>query len=199
MMFGRKEGANDDWESLFAARLAAMEGVLGKPEEDIFHAPVPLHMDGSADVLVFRNYVDGVAYVTSGLIGSSDQKKNRLGNYELMICTRNDCDWAPGLIGNLGRYTFDAKLNPGETMDIGPALPPGSNISALWFTEPDPPCQTFEVLGIRSGILLCVGITSDELGVCRSKGPGQLSAQLKVAGVFPFTDLNRTSTSPLGR
>jgi len=33
-----------------------------------------------------------------------------LGQYELMICTRHDADWAPNLISRLSRYTLEAPL-----------------------------------------------------------------------------------------
>lgn len=185
--------ACDDWEVWWDARTVALEAVLGKSEDLVGHSIVPFRLGveagGAADVLYFRNHVAGVVTVTADLIGNDDQIRNELGNYELMICERDDTDWGASFISRLAQYTLEARLNPGETMDVGPALPEGSTLSAILFLD----YARFTVLGRNSGLLLCIGITADELDACRHGRTADVEAALKSSAVYPFTDQNRKS------
>jgi hypothetical protein len=130
--------------------------------------------------------------VTSELIGHDDQIQNQLGNYELMICHRDGEQWGPNLISRLAHYTLQAELNPGETMDIGSIKPEEATISALLFFD----YARFKVKGREAGLLLCVGITADELNACLNGRRAEVEESLKKAGIYPFTDLYRRSVLP---
>jgi hypothetical protein len=187
----RKRPPADDYEQWWNARLAAMVVILGPPEDFVHHAPQPLYLGGFADVLEFRHYIPGFAYVTSDLIGESQQHKSRLGNYELIICTREKSEWAPNIISRLAKYTLEAALQPGDTMDLGDAVSEGSTISALIFAEPEVKNNQFDVGGLKAGLLLCIGITTEELNVCHQQGSDVILKKLKEQGIFPYTDLRR--------
>lgn len=186
-------GSETEWQEWWDARVAAIEGVLGKSEEEVGHASVPFEMGaemgGAADIVYFRHHVPGCVSVTCELIGRDDQVPNALGNYELMICHRDEDEWGPNIISQLAQYTLEAALNPGETMDIEPATPEGSTIAALLFLE----YARFQVRGRPAGLLLCIGITADELKACRKGRQAEVVDALKAAGVFPYTDLYRQS------
>lgn len=182
-----------EWQAWWDARVAAIESVLGASDEVVGHALIPFHFGfeagGTADVIYFRHHVPGVVAVTSELIGCDKQVPNRLGNYELMICQRDHVEWGAGIISRLAYYTLDAEVNPGETMDLGSSTPEGATISALLFFD-------YARLTVRerpAGLLLCVGITRDELQACRQGRRPEVEAGLKAAGVYPFTDLFRKS------
>lgn len=185
---------DDEWALWWDARVAAMESVLGKSDDVVGHATIPFEMGsdvgGAADIVYFRNHVDGVGFATSELIGRDDQVPNQLGNYELLIFHRDATEWGADIISRLAFYTCQAELNPGETMDIGSATPEGSTIAALLFCD----YGRFTVRERDAGILLCIGITADELSECRSGNLPRVESALKKAGVFPFTDLFREST-----
>jgi hypothetical protein len=187
--------AADEHQRIWDERVEGLHNLLGPSEDMHLHAVVPLFLGGSADVLEFRNHIDGHCYVTSDLTGDDSQLKNSLGNYELMICTREKVDWAPNLISKLALYTFEAVLEPGETMDIGPALPDGSRASALLFVKPELSNNQFYVDGSQCGLLLCLTIMPDELELKMKSGSEPLVRALKEKGVFPFSDLNRESVS----
>ena len=111
-------------ETVGGMRLAAMEGVLGKSDDMVGHATIPFDIGGAGGHCLFsppREW-DRLGH-REGLIGCDEQIKNRLGNYELMICQRQKDDWGDNLISQLAQYTLDSKLRPGETMDIGSAVP----------------------------------------------------------------------------
>ena len=180
-------------EGWWEPRRDALEKVLGKPDGTVGHAPVPFDLGpdvgGAADVLYFRQHLTGVVAVTAELIGRDDQPPSSLGNYELMICEKGDPSWGASLISRLAHYTLEVPLEPGETMDIGSAVPPGSTIVALLFSE----YSRFDVLQRECGLLLCIGITEDELADCQRGLAEEVEAALRNTGTYPFTDLERAS------
>lgn len=181
------DDSDDDWQKTWDARLAALETELGKSDDAIATSAVPIYLGGGADVLTFKAHVNGVAYVTAGLIGDGSQKQTEVGEYELMMCFREENEWAPSLLSRLAPYTFETALKPGETMDIAPAMPEYSTIAALLFVS----YRQFKVNDKDAGILLCIGITKSELVECRKNGSETLIAKLKDGGVFPYTDTER--------
>lgn len=183
----------DEWGEWWDARVAAIETILGPADDMVGHAPIPFEFGaeegGAADIIFFKNHVPGVVSVTSELIGNEDQVQNDLGNYELMICHRDEEPWGANIISHLAHYTLEAQLNPGETMDISSAVPEDSTIAAFLFCNGG----TFEVRGRKAGLLLCIGITADELKACQNGEREKVEQALKTAQVYPFTDLTRRS------
>jgi hypothetical protein len=74
-------------------------------------------------------------------------------------------------------------------MDLGPALPTGSTLAAFLFLE----FGRFVVGGRKAGLLLCLGITPDELEACRNGHRERVETELVSRGAYPFTDLRRRS------
>jgi hypothetical protein len=184
---------DNEWQEWWDARIAAIEGVLGKSEDVVGHAVIPFHLGGdiggAADIIYFCHHLPGRVSVTSELIGCEDQVPNDLGNYELMICHRDDEEWGPNVICKLAYHTLEAELKPGDTMDIGSAAPEGSAIAALLFVD----YGRFNARGTKAGLLLCIGITADELEACRKGRRADVEQALKKVGVYPYTDLYRQS------
>ena len=181
------------WKEWWNARTEALEAVLGEMDGEVLHGTIPFQLGidrgGAADVVSFSQHLDGIAYVTSELIGMDNQASSELGNYELMICHRTSSDWGPRVIRLLAHYTLDTPLNPGDTMDIAAATPEGSTIVALLFLE----YARFRVLGRDAGLLLCIGITQQELDVKVEQGSSVVEQRLKERDVYPYTDLYRPS------
>jgi hypothetical protein len=188
-----RSGAAEQRQRWWDARVSALQTILGKCDGTVWYAPAPQHSQGFADVLRFREYIPGVTYVTCDLVGNSKQVPNKWGHYELMLCTRQENDWAPALLSRLARYTYDATLHPGDTMDLGNGAPADSKIAALLFARPDPPADSFIVMGAPSNLILCIGITADEFDACKNFGSGVMLRMLKEHGVYPFTDFTRES------
>jgi hypothetical protein len=185
----------EQMQRLWTARVEALEDVLGKCDGTVCHAPTPLHREGCADVLRFRTYVNGLAYVTCSLIGNEKQLPNKWGHYEVVMCTRQESEWAPMMLSRLAAYTYDATLHPGDTMDIAALRPPDSSIAALLFARPDPPADSFTVLGSPANLILCIGITSAEFSACKNFGSGVMLRMLKDNQIYPFTVLDRASVA----
>ena len=183
----------DNWTRWWDARAVALEAVLGPSDGMVGHAMIPFDLGaevgGAADILYFRGHLRGIVATTAALIGRDDQVPSPLGNYELMICARDDIEWGADLISRLAHYTLTAVIAPGETMDIGFATPAGSTTAALLFLE----YARFVIDDRAAGLLLCIGITAGELNACRGGHRAAVEASLKAEGVFPFTDLYRAS------
>jgi hypothetical protein len=187
------EADNNEWEKVWNARIGALTPILGEPGEMVFHATVPFNLGGFADVVPFPEFVPGATYVTAELTGEEvGQLQSSLGNYELMICVQQDSPRAADLISQLARYTCDAELEAGQTMDVGTFFG-DSTIRALLFAHPREDAVQFEFLGEQYGLLLCLGITAEELTFGRTHGAEKLLVLLKQHGVFPYTTPNRAS------
>ena len=190
------EEHQDEWEELWGERLAVLQAQFGAADDAVGHAAVPLRLGpeagGAADVLYFRNWTPGRLSVTAELLGFDDQPANALGQYELAVCHRDDEGWGPNLISLLANYTFDCALEPGETMGIESAVPDGSDVVALLFCD----LARFDFRDAPAGVLLCIGITREELDACHADRGDEVLAALKAAGVFPYTDLRRPSVMP---
>lgn len=185
---------SDSGDVDFGERLAAMESVFGKSDDIVLHAPIPFEFGheagGLADIVKFSNHITGVVYATCDLMGRADQIPNRLGAYELAVCHRSDEDWGARYISKLAYYTLMARVEPGQTMDLGTWMPTGSSITAIMFEE----LASFEIRGQPAGVLVCIGITADELSACRRGQHDRVIKALKSKGVYPFTDFKRRST-----
>lgn len=185
--------SNDQWQRIWEARIAALSPILGVPSDTVLHSAMPFHFGGDADVLLFPHFMPGIIYLTAEMTGEDvGQLPTSLGNYELMICARQEFQKAADLISSLARYTCDAELEPGETMDIGSFFD-DTTIRALLFTHPREQALHFEFLGQRYGLLLCIGITVEELAFAQSHGSESLIVLLRKHGVFPNTTPDRPS------
>ena len=191
---------NDEWQTIWDARITALTPILGKPADTVLHAVIPFQLGGAADVLPFPDFAPGITYVTAEMTGENvGQRPTSLGNYELMICARKELQKAGDFISDLARYTCDAELEPGETMDIGTYFG-DSTIRAVLFTHPREHAVHFEFLGQRYGLLLCIGLTAEELAFKQRHGSESLLALLKQHGIYPYTTPDRPSVPlPRGR
>jgi hypothetical protein len=181
--------ADDEWKQTWDARQAALESVLGRADESVLHALVPFHLGGQADVLSFRKQIAGRIAATCELLGEPSQKHNLQGTFELAIAHRDDNDWGPNIISKLARYTCDAVLQPGQTMGIGPAAPAKSTIAGFFFDD----FKRMKYEGRNAGVLLCIGLTADEVAACRDGKRQEVYDALKARKIFPYTDLFRPS------
>lgn len=99
----------------------------------------------------------------------------------------------PNAISRLAAYTQEAYIAAGESMDIE-GTPPNSQIKALLFDT----YGTFTLFGEVNEIRLCIGITKPELEFKMQYGAEKLLELLKDHGVYPFTDLERSSVALTG-
>lgn len=192
----QKTQEDENWTRLWNARVAALSQIFGKPADSVYHPDVPFQFrehGGAADVVAFPNHIPGTVFVTAEMTGRDvGQIPASLGNYELAICTKKFLPGAAEIISRLAAYTCEAVLNPGETMSLGNILK-NSAITALLFTTFGDAMKTFSFNDKRYGILLCIGITSNELKFVMENGSEKLLNLLKKNKIFPYTLFDRSS------
>jgi len=182
-----------DYMRIWKLRKAALENMLGPADDRVMTSPMPIYLGGFADVMCCSDFLPGKTYVTGGLVGLGSQQPNASGPFELMVCTRAESGWAANLISRLARYTHDAVLAPGDTMDAASAMPKGSTLAALLFVRPELDFSAFIVDGEAAHLLLCLGITRAELGYKQKHGADAPLERLRAAQVYPYTDPQRKS------
>jgi hypothetical protein len=185
-------GEDNYWQECWDARRAALEKRLGPAGDRIYTSMIPIYLGGRCDVMTFRGHVEGYTYVTAGLTETSAQKKSKLGQYEMMMCTRKASRFAPGLLSDLSNYTLGRAIRPKDTIDMGEGQPKGVTMRALLAMEFDPPRGRFRLMGKKCGLLLLVGITGAELDAYRSGRREQMLSKLK-RSVLPYTEVRRKS------
>jgi hypothetical protein len=182
-----------DFTKIWDARIEGLSAHLGAPADIVNHAVTPFFLGGVADTLEFPSFVPGMTYVTCVLTGEdAPQVTNSHGNYELMICTREGNARASELISRLARYTCEALVDVGDTMEIGEVFG-DATIRGLVFVPPIEPALRFEIEGKPCGALLCLGITSDELEFAREQRSQELYSRLRASKIFPYTIPGRPS------
>ena len=189
-----------DYRKLYDAFVTVLERELGRKEESVIHAIMGFEFGGPPDLLLFRNApgVKGTFYVTSDLLFFDRQPKNSLGRYELAICLPKESVWAEHVLFKLSQATVEEVFDVGHTADISAWLDPSCSIKGLLFTR----LVSFDFEGLAFGALLCVGVTRDELEFALKNGSEAVIKRLKAAGIFPVTDIERTSViceGPTGR
>jgi hypothetical protein len=199
----------------YEAKKAALERILGPMDEVVGHAIIPFAVGGGVDVYYFSQAMPGTVFVTMELIepDGTGPRPNRLGTYELVASTRLPA--APpeariarrgddaheqdpfdlqerrawGVLTALGRYSFEAVLEPGDTAEA----PGGEGEPNRWvlLDEFETGGVPFEVEGRRHGLLLCMEVHPCEVEYAREHGSGELLEKLKQAGAYPYSDLDR--------
>ena len=160
--------ARSEWTRAWHERRVALEKSFGATGALGTRRAIPFALGGDADVLAFPHHIVGATlYVSTGLTETRE--------HELAICVRGEESWPPSAINRLA-----AKRPPraGDTIEID-AVPQPSPIRAFVFDD------------YGSGVLLAVGITAEELQMSAELGTTALLEELRGAGVYPFTDLDR--------
>lgn len=191
----------DEWAAVWEQRQHALEQLLGPAQPNEYHGEPPIwKKKGRADVLWFAVRPNLHLYVTADLTGPffTDQPPSTLGRYELMIATREPNDWAPTLISVWAYETLHQKIEPGNTLDLAGFITrrfPDSCIESAICCQPPTLPGAFTYAGETFGLLTLVGISENERSFLRREGQWAFIERLESAGVFPYTDPTRASTT----
>lgn len=211
-LFGKKEKApqfsQEQWDRCYQEKQAGLERILGKMHTMVGHAIIPFNVGGAVDMYYFTDGIPGTAFATMELIkpDGSGSVPNRLGTYELITFTRERYNPAEGeevsdfdkmerrmcgIMTSVGAYSFQAKLEPNETMEA-PGEEGEPNICLL-LDDYRPDGVEFIISERKHGLLLVIEVFREEMEWARANGGGKLIEKLKKAGHYPYSDLNRQS------
>lgn len=200
-----KEFTEEELEKDYELKSEGLENVLGKMHNLVGHAIIPFAVGGAVDMYYFPNHIKGTGFATMELLDTDGNgpKKNRIGTYELVAFTKYDYSMsektqtpfnlierkACGFLTAIGMFSFQAVLNPKETIEI----PNGENEenTCLVFDLYEPDGKKFKIGDREHHLLLCMQIFRSEMDYARQNGSNELFKILKEKGVYPYSDLDR--------
>ena len=216
-LFGKKElqktsineskWTDEESEAFYLNKEKALEVILGKSANVVGHAIIPFSVGGAIDMYYYPNHIQGTGFATQELIepDGSGSIPNCLGTYELVAFTRIAYEEPEsigiGLFGAIerhicgtftfiGNYSFDAKLEPGDTCVLPFENEPNRY---LIFDGYKPRGLQFEINGNEHGLLLVIEIFESEMKYAMENGSSELFKLLKEKEFYPYSDLNRES------
>lgn len=206
-MFGKKEKpqfTDEQYQQHYELKKQGLEKVLGEMYPLVRHAVIPFQVGGAVDIYYFPNALEGTGFVTMELIepDGSGPRPSRIGTYELVAFTRrkigDENDKAAfkqierrlcGIFTIVGRYAYEAQLNPLETVEV-PVREDEPN-RCLILDEYRKPGVDFVIGNSRHGLLLVIEVFRSEMEYAMKCGSLVALDKLKEKGFYPYSDLDR--------
>jgi len=199
--------SEQEYEKEYDLKSKGLEAILGKQSDIVGHAIIPFDVGGAVDMYYYPNGITGTGFATMELIqpDGSGPVPNRNGTYELVAFTKlqyvsDTTETNPfnlierrmcGIFTDIGNYSFEVKLEPGETMEI--PQDDGTPTKCIVFDEYKPDGKEFFIGDRKYGLLLVIEVFRDEMEYAMENGSDQLLNKLKEYGHYPYSDLNRRS------
>lgn len=201
-----KEFTDDEADKHYEMKSKGLENILGKSHELVGHAIIPFEIGGAVDMYYYPNGIKGTGFATMELIqpDGTGPVPNRNGTYELVAFTRlsytaDTTETNPfnlierrmcGVFTAIGNYSFEAKLEPGETLEIPED---GTPNKCIVFDEYKPENRDFLIGDRKHGLLLVIEVFQNEMEYAMANGSAELLEKLKAKGYYPYSDLDRPS------
>jgi hypothetical protein len=217
-LFGKKENLPEELEQKFSdkeherdyeLKSKGLQEVLGKMHPLVGHAIIPFDVGGAADMYYFPNHIKGTGFATMELLepDGTGPSPNRLGTYELVAFTKHPYDESNdaqtpfnlierevcGFFTTIGFYSREAVLNPLETCEVPNGG--GEENTCIVFDLYEPNGKEFFVGARKHHLLLCIQVFRSEMEFARTHGSEALISKLKVAGYYPYSDLDRDTVA----
>lgn len=201
----KEEFSDEEFQKDYDDKMQGLEHVLGKSYTMVGHAIIPFSVGGAVDMYYFPNHITGTGFATMELLDPKGNGPlvNRLGTYELVAFTKHDINsneevttpfnlierHACGFLTSIGQYSFQAILNPNETIEA----PNGEDEenTCLIFDLYEPEGRKFNIGEREHHLLLCLQVFRSEMEYARSEGSQELIKLLKEKGHYPYSDLER--------
>jgi hypothetical protein len=129
-----------------------------------------------------------VTCVTCELAVRSDQQPSTVGTYELLM-TCNDESWCSSTLTDIAAMSLETAFDHGHTLDIGGWVGSDYPLQGIAFEQ----FAAVSYEGRNYGILRCHGIAREELVFAQQHSVDQLLERLRIAGIYPKTNVDRSS------
>jgi len=196
--------SSEQYQRHYELKKQALERILGQMHNLVGHAIIPFQVGGAVDMYYFPNALEGTGFVTMELIepDGSGPQPSRIGTYELVAFTkykvgdeenkdaleqieRRIC----GIFTVLGRYSYEAQLNPLETVEV--PVREGEPNRCLILDEYRKPGVDFVIGNKKHGLLLVIEVLRSEMEYAMKHGSQVVLSKLKEKGYYPYSDLDR--------
>jgi hypothetical protein len=208
-MFGKNKKeeprfTDEQYEKHYESKKQGLEKLLGEMYQLVGHAIIPFQVGGAVDMYYFPNALEGTGFVTMELIepDGSGSKPSKLGTYELIAFTRykigDESDKEKfnqierrmcGIFSVLGRYSYEAELNPFETVEV--PVHEGEPTRCLILHEYTKTGTDFKIGDEKHGLLLVIEVFRSEMELAMKNGSSSMLFKLKEKGYYPYSDLDR--------
>lgn len=208
-LFGKDESpkwTEETLEEFYIAKDQSLQEALGEQTPTVGHAIIPFEVGGAVDMYYYHHKSKGTIFATQELINpdGSNPIPNRLGLYELVAVTKQafqSDEMGEGLFGKIerrfcgiftgiGNFSFQAKLEPGETCELPVEDEPNR---CLVLDEYKGERKEFNIQNQKYGLLLVIEVHRREMEYAMENGSDKLIQSLKDNGHYPYSDLDRES------
>ena len=208
-LFGKKETqlSESELQQFYLEKDKALERALGKQASVVGHAIIGFQVGGAVDMYYYPHKNKGCIFASQELINPNEDNPlpNRLGLYELVALTKHNFEESDklgegnfgqierrfcGIFTGIGNFSFQAKLEPGETCELPVDGEPNRCLIFDEYTDVNEP---FKVNGNNYGLLLIIEVHREEMEFAMQNGSQELFKKLKAKGYYPYSDLDRPS------
>lgn len=179
-----------DYRKFYGELFAPLVDLIGPIDSDTIVAIIGFDMGGPLNFCTIgRQQGEAcVTYVSCELAVRKEQCPSEFGRYEL-LASCDDEQWVRSIISEIGRMSLEVAFGDGHTLDIGPRVKTSEVIQGVVFERV---CEG-RIDRDSVGVLRVIVVTRSELEYAQKRGTSGLLQQLKVAGVYPNTRINRKS------
>ncbi len=136
-LFSKKTPAprftNEQYDQDYELKKTGLEKILGEMYHLVGHGFIAFQVGGPVDMYYFPNANSGTCFATMELLepDGTGPKPSSIGTYELVASTRYKIgnentkvkfeeaeNRLRGILTMIGRYSFEAKLNPRDTIEV---------------------------------------------------------------------------------
>jgi hypothetical protein len=188
-------------------KTALMAGILGPEHNVVMHAVIPYACGGGLDLYYFPNGIAGTAIATKELSETPGEGSSNdvFDSYELVMFTRHppslnvaEDESTPfgrahqsinAILNCIAPYSAQATLNPNETCEFPEDM---ETVGGK--------CLIFDAYGLDGehkdfGLLVVIEVHRSEMEYAREYGGKKLLDKLKIAGYYPYSDLERPAVA----
>ncbi len=188
-------------------KTALMVESLGAEHGNVMHAIIPYYLGGGLDLYYFPSGIPGTAIATKELceIPGEGSSNNVFDTYELVIFTRHSLSLDDAqdestpfgrahitinaILNCIAPYSAEATLNPHETCEFPEEM---ETVGGK--------CLIFDAYGFDGehsefGLLAVIEIHRSELDYARKHGGRKLITELKQAGYYPYSEMDRPAVA----
>jgi hypothetical protein len=204
------EPTEADFQRWYERKSELMCRALGAEADVVLHAIVSYEVGGALHTYFYPHGIDGTGIATKQLARlDGGPSNNRFKAFEFVMFTRDRIDPKMGgvVLGNqndtlskirgilnaLAPYAEDATLDPGNTLEFPADF--DDQIGGLCLV-----CDAYqeEKFDEEFGLMLVILVHRDEMEFAREHGTHVLLKKFRDAGIYPYSDLDRSSVLGTG-
>ncbi len=200
-MASEDESESDSLDEWYEYKSEIMQAILGAEHDMVMHAIIPYAIGGGLDLYYYPHGIEGTGIATKELseAPAEGSSNDQFETYEFVMFTRHPIalddsrSKSPfgkahhsinAILNCMAPYSAQAKLNPNETCEFPKDMEEiGGKCLIFDGYKMDEP--------VPFGLMLIMEVHRAEMDFARQNGGDTLIEKLKLAGYYPYSDLDR--------